>query len=373
MFSPREVPTDGDPGRDLGRSPAEVDEATPSLRPRAAPIAADLVARPPRGLPTRRDRALVIGAAMSGPLGVAAAVGSFGAESVLAAVIVGLVVERAFTRLHGRYLGEIEYRQLRLEAKVRERTAELELANIALRHEIEERNEVQRQLVDAERLAVAGGVAAGVCHEVRNPLSALMGNVELAMERVDEPEAAAEIRALLSAAMEGARQVEAVTQDLQTLARPGEERGASAEVRAVVDAAVRLAMPHLRGKCEVEVTVADGRVQLGASRLVQVLLNLLINAGKAGRPGARNRVHVRTVTADTGFVALEVQDNGVGMDAEVQKHVFEPFFTTRREQGGTGLGLYLSRTIARTAGGSLTFRSAPGVGTTFRITLPVVP
>lgn len=345
------------------------DDPTPSLRPRGAVPFAAGPAPPAPGRAEWRAAALTVAVAAVVAPAVGLVAGDVSFEHLFIAVIVALVVERALAALaltHERTLVE---RRIAFEAQVRERTAELELANIALRHEIEERNEIQEQLVDAERLAVAGGVAAGVCHEIRNPLAALMGNIELAAEHLG---AADEARTLLVAAMEGARQVEAVTGDLQTLARPGPDVGGVADLPLAVDAALRLAMPYLRAQCALEIAVAPARVGLAQSRLVQLLLNLLINAAKATRPDEQNVVRICTVPSDEGFVALEVQDSGIGMDAAVQRRVFEPFFTTRRQQGGSGLGLYLSRMIARACGGSLTFRSIPGAGTTFRLTLPVI-
>jgi signal transduction histidine kinase len=357
------VPSDPDPSLSEGDSQVRL----AALRPVQGSLPAE------GGLPRRRTWLAIGGAAAVAPL-VGAVRGVISGDHLLMAVLAGLLAERTLTWIRAHYRRELAANLRLLQDQVRERAAEVELANIALRQEMAERSGVQQHLVDAERLAVAGGVAAGVCHEIRNPLAALMGNIELAADRCGSealaPTVAEDLRSLLQAALEGARQIEAVTGDLQTLARPGSDSGGSAELRAAVQSSVRLAMPYLRAHCHLTVDVDDRRVLIPAPRLVQLVLNLLINAAKAARPDLQNDIAVRTVLAAEGFVAIEVQDTGVGMDAAVQQRVFEPFFTTRRSQGGTGLGLYLSRTIARSCGGSLTFRSSPGLGTTFRLTLP---
>jgi signal transduction histidine kinase len=289
---------------------------------------------------------------------------------VVCAVVVEFVVAQ-ITAAHRRALGEANRL---LDRRVRERTSDLERANLALRREVQERREVEQQLIDAERLAVAGGVAAGVCHEIKNPLSAVFGNVELAQELLEERGADREVQNLLSEAIEAARQVAAVTGDLQTLARTGTESSVVMDLAQSVDSAVRLASPYLRANCRVVVEIPEGTQVLAApSRVVQVLLNLLINAANASRPDGPNTVTIRSGPSPDGMVAVEVRDTGIGMDEVVQQRLFDPFFTTRRSSGGTGLGLYLCRTIVASYGGTISFRSAPEEGSTFRFTVPAAP
>ncbi|MFO0582695.1 MAG: PAS domain S-box protein [Anaeromyxobacter sp.] len=208
-----------------------------------------------------------------------------------------------------------------------------------------------------ERLATMGRAAAGLAHEVNNPLTYVLGNLEAAVERLP----AGEVRDLVADAREGAERVRRIATDLAVFASARPQAGAASDVEAVVRSAVAFARNDVRHRARLEVEVEPGcRVALAEGRLGQVLVNLLSNACDAIPEGhaADNVIGVR-VRAEGGQVVIAVSDTGAGMTPEVQARVFEPFFTTG---GGLGVGLPLVRGMVVEAGGDVTVESAPGRG-----------
>jgi signal transduction histidine kinase len=233
---------------------------------------------------------------------------------------------------------------------------------------------LQRELMMKDRLATAGTLAAGIAHEIRNPLAALTFAIEGAGEVLSgepSPLDLADARAAIADATEATARVAVIVRDLSTLATPVESPMRPVDLRSVVDGASRLAAAQIKGRSKLERGEVDVPPVLGdPSRLVQVVLNLLINAARAGRDDADNTIRVSAHRADDR-VELAISDTGIGMDDATRSRLFEPFFTTRRDSGGTGLGLSICKKIVEGAGGSIAIDSAPGRGTTVRIGLLV--
>lgn len=252
-------------------------------------------------------------------------------------------------------LGELSGR---LAGEVRERTVE--------------RDRAESALAESERLAGLGRIAAGVGHEINNPLAYL----QLALDHVDEhlgaSAAPAEVRESLAHARDGAWRIQKVVEGLRAYSGRDEERR-PLDPAAVARAALQVAHPHLRHVARVETELhAAPRVAGAEPRLVQALVNLLVNAAQAvsARAGA-GRIALRLHAAD-GRVTFEVRDDGPGIAPETLAHLAEPYFTTRAGQGGLGLGLFLTRGIVDAHGGELRFESEPGRGTTVRLSLPAL-
>ncbi|WP_426756407.1 ATP-binding protein [Myxococcus sp. Y35] len=255
------------------------------------------------------------------------------------------------------------------EALVHERTRELMTA--------------RERLVQSEKLAMAGQLAAGVGHEINNPLSYVVGNLQFALEQL-EPHASrpgasdALARALheameaLREAKEGAERIRTTVRDLQTFARAEEPRLSPVDVHAALEFGLSMAMPHLRHRARVEKNLGDvPTVMAHETRLGQVFLQLLLNAAQAIPEGDVARYEVTLSTwRDGATVVVEVADNGHGMAPEVLDRAFEPFFTTRPLGEGAGLGLSTSLGLVRSMGGELSATSAPGVGSVFQVRLP---
>jgi len=245
-----------------------------------------------------------------------------------------------------------------------------------------------RELAEAERLASVGFLAAGVAHEINNPLSVIAGEAELALRRMEGGEGAgreagmeaggeaggeagAEAGAALEAVREEAFRCKAITEKLLGLARRGEHPAEAVPLRPLAEEVVRLAraLPPGRGRT-LRVVMGEPVVQAERLQLRQVLLNLVVNGLEATAP-ERGEVVIEAA-AERGRVRLAVSDNGRGMDTATRDRVFEPFFTLKRGRGepGTGLGLSISHAIARRLGGRLeAWSDGPGRGSRFVLEL----
>ncbi|MCB9683629.1 MAG: HAMP domain-containing histidine kinase [Alphaproteobacteria bacterium] len=255
-----------------------------------------------------------------------------------------------------------------LERRVDARTSELSAALHALETAHAETNALQLRMRMSERITGTGAFASAVSHEIRNPLSATLGNLELMVEMLEEGADRDELLETARDALLGARQVHTVVGDLSTLS-PAKHQVATTEVAEIAGSAVRLAAHVTRRTAEVRVEVPPGlRAAIAPPRLLQVVINLVVNAAHATRPGAANLIVVSAAERDGG-VEVSVADQGVGIPADQQDKVFEPHFTTKGEEG-TGLGLAIVRQIAEAAGGRASLSSVEGEGTTVRVWLP---
>ena len=227
------------------------------------------------------------------------------------------------------------------------------------------------QLQLASRLAAMGTLAAGVGHEINNPLSYVLGNLQFVASELDKTAVDPEIGEALSEAIEGAERVGTIVRDLRSISRhdhidddcdPGE----------VVRIATRIAMSDIRHRTELITDLQPThKVAMSGSRLTQVLINLLTNAAHSFGDGGRveNRITV-TVSALGNGARLTVQDNGAGIPEDVLDHIFEPFFTTKSASSGTGLGLAICRRLLSEVGATLEISSVVGEGTVAVVDVP---
>jgi signal transduction histidine kinase len=245
---------------------------------------------------------------------------------------------------------------------------------------LEELARSERERAHAERLALVGRLAAGVAHEVGNPLSYAKANLGVVRERMaEDPRLLADpdLRESLEDACDALERIARLTSDLRGFSRKAPDRVDLVEVGEVAREAVRLASVRLRNVATPEVRVPDGlpRVLVSRDRLVQVLVNLLVNAADAlqlersSRHATELRVMVDAGRED-GQLWLAVEDNGPGLRGDALERLFEPFFTTKGE-AGTGLGLALSREFVERWGGSISAEEARGGGARFVIRLPL--
>jgi signal transduction histidine kinase len=287
------------------------------------------------------------------------------ATGFVAAVIINHVVGRV-TRV---YRQRLRTAHETLEQRVRERTAELETANTALRTAIATQQELRDELMVRDRMAAAGMVAAGVSHEIRSPLCVIKIAVEEVLE-ILETAPLAEVRDLVSDIGESSDRIATILRDLSSIARPVDDPIGPVELRGVVDSAVRLASYKLGKGMTLERGATDAPMVCGnASRLVQLVMNLLHNAARATHTDRANTIRIETRNHDDSVV-LSISDTGTGMSHETRERLFEPFFTTGRTTGGTGLGMSICRTIVERMGGSIAVESELGRGTTVSVTMP---
>jgi signal transduction histidine kinase len=237
--------------------------------------------------------------------------------------------------------------------------------------------QTRAQLVRSERMASVGRLAAGVAHEIGNPIAALMGIQDLLLEGGLTPEAQQDFVQRMRRETD---RIHGVVRDLLDFARPeapGEVGArACAEVRAVVDDVVALVRPQ-RFFRSVDLTTdipASLEVALPAPRLTQVLLNVVLNAGAAvAAHRGRGRVVIRACAIGAARVRLEVEDDGPGVDTSIRDRLFEPFVTTKDVGEGTGLGLAVCRGLVESAGGEIDLDPSYTGGARFFVVLPAPP
>ena len=256
------------------------------------------------------------------------------------------------------------------------------------------RHKTEARLRLQDRMVSLGALAAGVAHEINNPLAFVMANLGFASKEIAA--AAAELDALaappaevavphgrlrgarqaMDDAAEGAERIRRIVADLKGFARPDDARRSPIELWPSVDAALRLVWSQLRHRADVVREPGPAPLVLAnAARLEQVFVNLLVNAAQAMDEAHRstNLLRVTTRTDDRGRAVIEIADNGKGIAAEDLARIFEPFFTTKPVGVGTGLGLSICRTIVAELGGDISVESAPDRGALFRILLPPAP
>jgi len=255
--------------------------------------------------------------------------------------------------------------QLRVErGALEQRLMELEEATGELKF-------TQRQLVHGEKLASVGRLAAGVAHEIGNPLSAVLGFVEL-LQSDDLTDA--ERTEFLARIHKETNRIHHIIRDLLDFARQGgeaERTDVTTDVRAALDDAVNLLRPQKELR-SVEIVIdapATLPIVVGAQhRLTQVMLNLLLNSADAMQGRGRIRIDIRIVP-DTDQVEVVITDTGPGLAPEIMDRLFEPFATTKPVGAGTGLGLAVSHTLIEGMGGTISAENADGGGACFTIRL----
>jgi PAS domain S-box-containing protein len=262
-------------------------------------------------------------------------------------------------------------------------------AAVIVARDITERAEFQHQLLQRDRMAALGTLSAGVAHEINNPLTYLLVNLEHVLRRLraagasDDPIAELArgsnggsglpgLAQSLQQAIEGANRVKQIVRDLLTFSQGNVEHHGMVDVRGIVESAAQMAWHEIRHRARIFKSMAEvPPVEANEARLGQVFLNLLINAAQAIPEGQADRHEVRVVTRtdDKGNAVVEVSDTGVGIAPESMPRIFDPFFTTKGESG-TGLGLSISHGTVKALGGEIQVASTPGQGTTFRVILP---
>ncbi|MBX3218163.1 MAG: PAS domain S-box protein [Labilithrix sp.] len=247
-------------------------------------------------------------------------------------------------------------------------------ARLFVARDVTERRRLQQQLAMADRLASVGMLAAGVAHEVNNPLAYVLNNVEIALRDLGPLGAPADsTREALTVALEGVTRIRTIVQELLALARVEDVAIGAVDARAIVESTLKLARPQIAERAELVCELGPTPPVLGTpSRIGQVLLNLIANALDAMPSASRatNVLRVAVSASTAGGAVIDVTDNGVGIPPEHAARIFDPFFTTKAQGKGTGLGLAISHRLISEVGGDLAFESNGLEGTTFRVTLP---
>ncbi|MHA7634773.1 PAS domain S-box protein [Corallococcus sp. M7] len=275
------------------------------------------------------------------------------------------------------------------------RTRVVELASLPLRfdgqpavvsiaRDVTEQRQLQARLTLADRLASVGTLAAGIAHEINNPLAFVVSNLGFLSDefrhhlspgpgvRGVRPPDVAEWQEVLGEACEGAERVRQIVRQLKTFSRPDEERMTPVDVHAVLDSVVMMAANEIRHRARLRRDYGTvPQVMANEGRLCQVFLNLVVNAAQAIPEGSAHDHEVVLATrVSGGQVMVEVRDTGSGIAPEVMGRIFDPFFTTKPVGVGTGLGLSICHGIITGLGGDIQVDSTVGKGSTFRVVLP---
>jgi signal transduction histidine kinase len=289
---------------------------------------------------------------------------------------------------------EAQMRQLNenLEAKVRARTAEIEARNRELNKAIETLRQAQSQLVESEKMAALGGLVAGVAHEINTPLGmcvTMVSHVGEQLQALRRAYTGGMRRSDLESYMENSEQsVEIIETNLARAAElvrsfklvavdQGSEARRRFRVAEYLGEVLLSLRPQLRKRGNVSVELdCDPSIELDSypGVLAQIITNLTVNATiHAFAPGLPGTVRI-ACRLDGDRFELEFADDGAGMSDDVRQHVFDPFFTTRRGEGGSGLGLHIVyNQVTQTLRGTISCQSAPGQGSRFTIRFPLQP
>jgi signal transduction histidine kinase len=252
-------------------------------------------------------------------------------------------------------------------------------ALVTVARDFTERKHMQAQLMLNDRMATMGTLAAGIAHELNNPLAYVLANLDYVVAGLAPrsapygDEELEEWRQVLAEAREGADRMRQLVRQLKTFSRVDEEHEERVELHPVLDSVVLMAAKEVRSRARlVKEYGAPLAVRGNEGKLFQVFLNLVINAAQAIPEGRREEHTVRLVTCSDarGRVVVEVHDTGCGIRPEHLGRLFEPFFTTKPTGVGTGLGLSICHGIVRALGGDIVVESPTGQGTVFRVVLP---
>lgn len=302
---------------------------------------------------------------------------------------------------------------LQLEEQVNQRTQALTAANRSLEQEKnrqtllnQQLQEAQSYLVQSEKMASIGQLAAGVAHEINNPLGYIYSNLNSLQQYIEELIQVAELAEQLTAqlpaenpdvqayqqlkqsinldfvktdapelvqeSLEGAIRAKKIVQDLRDFSRIDKQERAMFDLEAGLDATLNIVYNELKFKAEVIKEYGGLKpFECVGTQLNQVFMNLLVNAAQAIQDFGK--ITIRTGYQNADWLWVEIEDTGQGMDAETQARIFDPFFTTKPIGKGTGLGLSLSYKTIKDHRGNIVVTSEPGRGTIFRINLPVRP
>jgi signal transduction histidine kinase len=285
-----------------------------------------------------------------------------------------------------------------LEQRVEERTSELTQANDKLQDLIHELENSQQQLLQSEKLAAIGQLAAGVAHEINNPIGfvnsnlgvlgkyvqglirvidayerqpagAEGGDIEAIKQEVDYEFLKEDFAQLFDESVSGLARIKKIVVDLRDFSRLGDREWKQADLNQGLDSTLNIVANELKYKAKVIKDYGElPEIECLPGELNQVFLNLLVNAGHAIRDNGEIVIRTRCAEAE---VIVEISDNGCGIPAAALPRIFEPFFTTKPVGQGTGLGLALSYGIALKHHGRFEVDSTVGQGTSFRLHLPV--
>lgn len=250
---------------------------------------------------------------------------------------------------------------------------------VAVFRDVTAERAAREQLMVSDRMASMGMLAAGVAHEINNPLAVVIGSLELGLQDIDEnrerfgdADLVRELRSDLEAARDAAERVRQIARDIRIFSRSEEDKSTRVDVRQVLESSLSMARNEIRHRAKLVTNFGEVRpVEANESRLGQVFLNLVVNAAQAIPEGRVDENEIRVTTREiSDRVVVEVLDTGAGISPEMLSQLFTPFVTTKPSGVGTGLGLAICQRIVTSYGGNIEVETEVGTGTVFRVLLP---
>jgi len=235
------------------------------------------------------------------------------------------------------------------------------------------------KVAQTERLAALGTLAAGLAHEINNPLTYVLLQLAQAIRLLptlaseDSRARVAQVETLVRGSLEGAERIRGIMAGIRAFSRSDDISVKLVDVRVPIDAALKLVMNEIRHRARLVKTYTDPPLVLAnEGQLGQVFLNLITNAVQAIAEGnaQAHEIRVSATSDEAGDLVIELSDTGEGIPAHLLGRIFEPYFSTKPVGHGTGLGLSISHSILSSFGGKITVASEVGRGATFRIVLP---
>ncbi|MBI1795212.1 MAG: GAF domain-containing protein [Chloroflexi bacterium] len=256
--------------------------------------------------------------------------------------------------------------------RLQETVHQLRAAQVELRARMTAQQDAESRLIQAAKLAAVGEMAAGIAHELNNPLTTVTGFTELLLEETPDD---APHRADIQMVLHEAHRARGVVRRLLDFARQGERIRSKSDINEIVEDVLALTK-HLIHTSGVRLNIWLGKelpwASVDSNQMKQVFLNLIHNALQAMPSGGN--LDIQTVTRERGnrsWVTVSIKDSGIGIDPQNKERIFEPFFTTKGNTGGTGLGLSVTYGIVTDHGGTIEVESRPGLGSTFTVWLPI--
>jgi PAS domain S-box-containing protein len=258
----------------------------------------------------------------------------------------------------------------------------LTIGIVLIVHDLRELVALRHRLVTSGRLAAVGQLAAGIAHEINNPIAYIRSNLgvlrdhwEAIAKELGEDERGDRLGELLiegeeliAESLEGVDRAAAIVRDVKGFSHAGEGQRQAVDLVPLLERVLRIAEPQLRGRAQIEKRFAElPPVRCAPQELQQVFLNLVLNAAQAVLAGGIIRLETQL---EPDAVVVRVADDGCGIPPELAERIFDPFFTTKPVGEGTGLGLAISYQIVRNHGGEITVDSEPGRGSCFTVRLP---
>jgi two-component system cell cycle sensor histidine kinase/response regulator CckA len=249
-------------------------------------------------------------------------------------------------------------------------------------NDITERNRLREQTLLSDKLSTVGTLAAGIIHEINNPMTFLLANLEYINKQIQvvmhdkkkQQDFLQKLNEIIEESIQGVQSVNTIIKDLKGFARVDYKHFVPANVHEAISVAIHMAHSQYKNKAKLETDFAVDMplLMLDVNKLEQVILNLIVNAAQAmdNSNYCNNLICIKT-TKEINAIRIDISDTGIGISSDILPRIFEPFFTTKPVGVGTGLGLSICYDIVKNMGGEIKVDSVPQKGTVFSIYLPM--